>query len=204
MPESINACSNASLACWKASRGFCTQIADSSTKCVAPACRAASSACKCAWWSMAQASLGAPVRDARQDTTASKCSPHTASRSSAAGSPTSATRSCAPGSIRWQSASDKAPPTPARARTTQTTVWPSRCTARTVAWPMVPVAPNTSTRCGAMGKASIPLIRIQWRSVRPGYPEGRALGAIVFGVRGVAGQAETFAGLVGAAGVSHR
>ena len=68
MPDSTSARSNASLACWKASSGFCTQIADSSTNCETPAARAAASACTCARWSMAQASAGAPVRDARHDT----------------------------------------------------------------------------------------------------------------------------------------
>ncbi len=61
---------------------------------------AAASACTCAWWSMAQASRGAPVREARQDTSASKRSPRKPSRASEAGSLTSPTRTVAPGSSR--------------------------------------------------------------------------------------------------------
>jgi hypothetical protein len=70
---------------------------------------------------MAQASGGAPVREARQDTTASKCSPAKPSRASEAGSHTSPKRSVAPGSRREQSSGDSCPLTPARRRTKHTT-----------------------------------------------------------------------------------
>lgn len=48
-PAACSADSNLSLACWNSRRGFCTQIALSSTKCDAPFCLAASSAFIVAW-----------------------------------------------------------------------------------------------------------------------------------------------------------
>src|SRR5450631_3673156 len=97
---------------------------------------------------MAQASRGAPVREARHDTTASKASPRNPSRASAPGSPTSPNRTVAPASSLMLSSGARLPRTPARGRTKQTTSWPRPASARTVARPMVPVAPSTRTRRG--------------------------------------------------------
>ena len=47
--DTCSAASNLSLAFWNSSSGFCTQMADSSTKCLAPPARAASSAFSVAW-----------------------------------------------------------------------------------------------------------------------------------------------------------
>ncbi len=146
-PLAISSASKASLACWKASRGFCTQMADSSTMRPMPAALAAASALLCARWSMAQASAGAPEREARQDTRVSTppAKPSRRSQSPSVGSPK---RSAAPGSRRCTSACCNRPPTPARGRTRPVTSCPARSSARTVAWPMVPVAPRTATRIG--------------------------------------------------------
>ncbi len=85
----MSSSSEASFACWKARSGLCTQIAERSTTCVTPAARAAASAWEWAAWSMAQASRGTPVREARQETSASNRSPQKPSRVSDCGSVTS-------------------------------------------------------------------------------------------------------------------
>lgn len=87
---------------------------------------------------MAHASLGAPVREAMHDTSASKRSPLKPSVASDAASCTLPNRSVAPA----------ATPAPAAfGLTKHTTSWPCCTKARTVARPMVPVAPSTKTRC---------------------------------------------------------
>src|SRR6056297_3754981 len=43
-PDALRSVSKASFACWKARRGFCTQRAERSTNCAAPAVFAAASA----------------------------------------------------------------------------------------------------------------------------------------------------------------
>ena len=73
---------------------------------------------------MAQASAGAPVRDARQETTASKVSPRKPSRDSEAGSVTCASRTSTPGRRR---------PCARPGRTTATTACPRATSARAVA-----------------------------------------------------------------------
>jgi hypothetical protein len=70
---------------------------------------------------MAHASFGAPVREARHDTSASKRSPRKPSRASEAGSPASPSRTVAPVSSRVLSSDESAPPTPARGRIKHTT-----------------------------------------------------------------------------------
>jgi hypothetical protein len=98
-PASISSFSKASLACWKASSGFCTQIADSSTTCARrPA--APPRASTCAWWSMAQAS--AARRCARPGRTPARRSARRASRRAQRGRVGSPTRTVAPGSSAAQ------------------------------------------------------------------------------------------------------
>ena len=47
-PDNINSRSKASFACWNASNGFCTQMAESNTICVTPAFLAAARTLRCA------------------------------------------------------------------------------------------------------------------------------------------------------------
>ena len=48
-PAEVSASSNLSFAFWNVSSGFCTQIALSSTKCLAPCARPASKQLSVAW-----------------------------------------------------------------------------------------------------------------------------------------------------------
>ena len=131
-------------------------MADSNTKCCTPEACATCKADMCAAWSMAQASLGLPVREAKQDITVSKCSPAKPSWVRDFESVTSPVRKMAPGNLACQSCSESLPLTPALARMKQTTSWPSRSKDFTAACPMVPVAPNTKTlwRVGAFNVGS--------------------------------------------------
>ena len=111
-----------------------------------PDCFAASSTFRCARWSIAHASLGTPVREAMHDTITSKASPPNASRTSDTLSVISTSLSVAPSKGRARSVGSIPRCIPAWGRTKQTTSWPCRTSAATVARPMVPVAPSTHTR----------------------------------------------------------
>jgi len=101
-------------------------MADSNTKCFTPEACATFKANMCAAWSMAQASLGLPVREAKQDMRVSKCSPAKPSWVREFKSVTSPVRKMAPGSLASQSCKVSLPFTPALARMKHTTSWPSR------------------------------------------------------------------------------
>jgi hypothetical protein len=139
-PLARSSASKASLACWNASLGFWTQIADSSTICAAPACRAASSRWLCARCSTAHASSGAPLRVARHETTASTRRPRSAAASE-------------PGRVRSASIASvprgKAALAPPPGRSTHATAWPRSSNPDRVARPTVPVAPASRTFSGA-------------------------------------------------------
>ena len=148
-PEVISACSKASLACWKARRGRWTQMADSSTKWLTPNRLASSSTFRCARWSIAHASLGAPVREAMHDTIASNVSPPNPSRTIDALSVMSTCFTAAPSRSGRQPVDGFPRWAPVRGLTKQTTSCPRCTSAATVARPIVPVAPRTQTRCRA-------------------------------------------------------
>jgi hypothetical protein len=158
MPDAISACSNASLACWKASSGFCTQIADSSTMWPTPAARAASSACRWAGGRPPRRPRRAGARGQARHQRVEALAGEAVTRQRGRRRSTSPKRSVAPASSRAAVVGRQpAPPTPARGRTKHTTSMPARAAARrTVARPMVPVAPRTKTRAAIRSANSFP------------------------------------------------